>query len=260
MNYETIKYINNYLDTVIFRIDFSEILSIKNNLAAEFQNEISDIFPRLESNFCSSYTGTISSSSLNIGHENFLIHEFSNTTKDLFLKISFNSLVLEAKKYNDFETFTDTLHKIMSSFNKIYTNYEINRIGLRFINIIKLPYSNIHQNHEYINQSLLTNFEFAHEFLKKEENCYINRNMNQLSFKFDDDNCLTFSYGIYNSEWPAPITQNEFILDYDAYTNFVDKTKNIEEAYLKPFHSIIQTAFEDSIGDSLRKKMSDDDK
>ena len=158
MNYETIKYINNYLDTVIFRIDFSEILSIKNNLVAEFQNEISDIFPRLESNFCSSYTGTISSSSLNIGHENFLIHEFSNTTKDLFLKISFNSLVLEAKKYNDFETFTDTLHKIMSSFNKIYTNYEINRIGLRFINIIKLPHSNIHENHEYINQSLLTNF------------------------------------------------------------------------------------------------------
>ena len=257
MSYEEIKYKRNFLDTVIFRMDFSDILTLKDKIEADFQTAIKDIFPKLISNAYSTYTGMFSATALNVGRENLLLHEFSNTSLGLSLKISYNSLVLEAKNYTDFEKFSEILQKSLAEFNKIYSGYEISRIGLRFINVIKGLTESPFEWSDFINSKLLESLTFAKDIVS--DDCFLNRSMNQLSFKFKDDNCLTFNYGIYNSEWPAQITRNEFILDYDAYTTYVDSSENIESKYLLPFHSIIQDAFEKSINITLRKKMNNAD-
>ncbi len=256
MSYEEVKYKNNFLDTVIFRLDYSDIPFLKEKIEANFQEVIKSIFPRLTTSICSAYTGMISSTALNVGHENIRLYEFSNSLSGLSLKISYNSLVLEAKKYIDFENFTDILQKILSEFNKFYTEYEISRIGLRFINLIKISPKPPLEWSKYIDNKLLESISFAKDLTT--DNCYLNRCMNQLSFRFKDDNSLTFNYGIYNSEWPAIITQNEFILDYDAYTTYVDMSEDIQSRYLIPFHNMIQEAFEKSITEDLRMVMNNE--
>lgn len=256
MSFEEIKYKKNFLDTVIFRMDFSDILLLKDSIEASFQEGVKSIFPKLTTNFCSAYTGMFSPTVVNVGHENIKLYEFSNSSMGLSLKISYNSLVLETKKYIDFEKFTDVLQKILSEFNKFYTGYEINRIGLRFINLIRITSKSPLEWSDYIDSKLLESINFAKNLTG--DNCYLNRCMNQLSFRFKNDNSLTFNYGIYNSEWPAQITQNEFILDFDAYTTCLDISEDIQSKYLIPFHDIIQESFEKGITKKLRKVMNDE--
>lgn len=256
MSYEEVKYKKNFLDTVIFRIDFSDILPLKEKIENSFQDAIKNIFPYLNTSIYSAYTSVFSSTALNVGHESISVYEFSNTSSGLSLKISYNNLVLETKKYVDFENFIDVLHAIIDEFNKVYKGYTINRIGLRFINVIKKTSGSPLEWSEYIDSKLLNSIDFAHTLTATDR--YLNRCMNQLSFRFQNDNSLTFNYGIYNSEWPATITQKEFILDFDAYTACVDASEDIRSKYLLPFHNIIQEFFEKSITEELRKVMNDD--
>lgn len=256
MSYNDVKYKKNFLDTIIFRIDFSEILLLKDKIEANFQEAIKSIFPKLSTSFLSAYTSSISPNSLNVGHENILVYEFSNVSEGLSLKISYKNLIFEAKRYSDFEAFSEKLQKVLVEFNKYYTEYEIDRIGLRFINVIKVSSKSPLEWSGYINKNLIDSLSFAKEV--DSDNCYLNRCMCQQSYRFQDDNFLTFNYGIYNSEWPAKITQNEFILDYDAYTKYVNIHDDIQSKYLNSFHGIIQDMFEKSIEEDLRKYMENE--
>jgi len=79
------------------------------------------------------------------------------------------------------------------------------------------------------------------------------RAFNNLSFNYGDL-FLTYQYGLYNADFPAPIRKRNFVLDFDAYCqgpqNFDDIRRNIDL-----FHDKIQDLFERSITDKLRNKM-----
>jgi len=70
----------------------------------------------------------------------------------------------------------------------------------------------------------------------------------------DEDVKVNFNYGLFNEYFPAPISKDEFILDFDAFT---DSPRKFEEcaSLLEGFNKVIAIYFERSITDDLREEM-----
>ncbi len=77
--------------------------------------------------------------------------------------------------------------------------------------------------------------------------------MHYLELKEEGYN-LKFQFGLFNSEYPNPISRKEFVLDYDCSTN---EETDILEIFdkAKEFNKKIHEWFEKSIQDGLRDIM-----
>ena len=79
--------------------------------------------------------------------------------------------------------------------------------------------------------------------------------LNRLSIK-KDDYILNFQYGLFNAAYPNPNFDKDFILDFDCTTKKVKEIDEVVDA-LKEMNKYIQSKFEESITDALRKEMGD---
>ena len=79
--------------------------------------------------------------------------------------------------------------------------------------------------------------------------------LNRLSIK-KDDYILNFQYGLFNAAYPNPNFDKDFILDFDCTTKKVKEIDEVVDA-LKEMNKHIQSKFEESITDALRKEMED---
>ena len=71
-----------------------------------------------------------------------------------------------------------------------------------------------------------------------------------------DDMHLNFRYGMFNSNYPNPIKEMEFALDFDCYCDeALNGISNIIE-HINTGHEKIQNLFEESITDALRGVMN----
>ncbi len=68
-----------------------------------------------------------------------------------------------------------------------------------------------------------------------------------------DDYKMNFNFGLHNSEFPAKISRKEFILDFDFYTEYVERDKIFP--MLREFNKESAIMFERCIKDDLRKHM-----
>jgi len=148
-------------------------------------------------------------------------------------------------KYEDFDTFKIIIEKILTPFLKHY-NPNIKRLGLRYVNEIKIKKGHPFEWKDLINPSLTANID---KFLDNKSE--LSRAMSQLIINKGYYN-ITFSYGMFNSEYPSKISRKEFILDYDCYTFEIENNNEINKE-LDIFNNEINKLFEKSINDGLRK-------
>lgn len=237
MNYDGIRYNNNYITNVICRLDFSEINSLKNDVKEEFVKELLDYNNNKNKILIQSENGFS------------LINIFEFEKEKLKISLSCNSLIFELKKYTTFEDFLNIFTRIFGKFEELYKNdISYKRLGLRFIN--NIPIDDISKI-DYIDTNLFSIYNFAESLT----NLSLNRYMEQLSFKSDDSNVI-FNFGINNPNYPAPlIKKNDFILDMDVSTKDFPSEKTII-ALLDNFHRIIQDLFEKSITSNLRSELN----
>ena len=73
-----------------------------------------------------------------------------------------------------------------------------------------------------------------------------------------DDMSLNFRYGMFNPEYPNFLKKNDFVLDFDFFTNDVIESVDSIIQILDKGHSEIQSLFESSITDSLREVMNNE--
>lgn len=71
----------------------------------------------------------------------------------------------------------------------------------------------------------------------------------------DDDSMMTFTHGIYNSEFPAKVSRREFLLDYDCHTEDIE-CGDLVKKYISPFQLKINRMYEASIEEGLRTLMT----
>lgn len=152
--------------------------------------------------------------------------------------------------YQAYENVKTEFIGILDQLADLFPDVKSQRVGLRYVNEIKLDEINPTSWSSYLAPQLLSVFEFPPE----DHRPALSRVLHNLELSFADFN-LRYRFGMHNPDYPAPIRQKLFILDFDAYTKSVVEIKEVGRL-LDNFHACIQRYFEQSITDDLRSKLN----
>lgn len=240
-----IKYSKNFLKNVIFRVDFSPILRIKSSEnISPFQELIRQDYPKTEIKQLFTKNVTISKENDSVTSVDFNQYEFKNVSRDRLVALSHTYLTVEFNKYETFNIFLNEIKKIYAAFEKCFENPDVTRLGLRYINEIKLESGNPLNWDGIINDSLIN---CKNNVLIKHGN--LSRLISRSVFH-EEGKQINFQFGLFNSEFPAPISRREFLLDFDCSSKEINSNQIIEK--IEEFHDEIQKLYESSIGEKLR--------
>lgn len=252
MAYENVKYSKDYLQEVVVRVDFlSPLEKNKNKVMSKLNREIIKIFSIPETkelvNNLLSVNVINGKPKQECKSEKYNDFHYSSQDGQRLLTLNKYSLSISHFKYGLFETFKSEFIQIMQELFK-YEEVQIKRMGLRYINNINIDEPEPTNWKTYIDNNLISVFEFYNEPK------YISRAFNIIELMYEQFK-LRFQYGMYNPDYPAPIAQKLFVLDYDAYhEGLIENMTEIQDT-LELFHNEIQKLFEKSITTELRNKM-----
>lgn len=250
-----LQYKNNFLSNVIIRIDFPKILELEGEKTPdEFQKKILKGYPNIDTQVGESLMVKLNPESEHeVKSEKKSIWLFSNKDRTQKITLSSTFLALEYTKYESFTAFRTEFEKIFDLLKELYPIGIVNRLGLRYINEIKIQEGNSLDYKGYINKNLtgiITN-------LINTDTDKPLRLMHLVSVK-GEDGVLNFQFGIFNPEYPNPIARKEFILDYDYYSETDIEIDSIKSLAVK-FNEFITQWFERSIDTKLRTLMNRDE-
>ena len=248
---------NNFLNEIIFRIDFTTILEIsgdKKEAADKFRKRIFDNFPNVEILHQKNVSVDIDVKSgypKKITNDGNLCWIFRNEECNKEVSLTANNLVLNYH-YGEYKGFKDFLEEILILLNALdeYGPFKLNFLGLRYVN--EIYYEEINNNIGlYINKSLF-NTSILDDL--KKENSQLIQLFSKLDFKKEDYN-LTLQYGFFNPT-NNPDGEKHFILDYDCVNREISEIEDVKDN-LKIMNHLIFETFEYSITDELIEKMGE---
>jgi len=239
------QYRINPLSDVIVRIDFLNPIDKLGHISPKKLVEIvKTIFPIAEPKELVAKELQISKDDIKQKEEKHTEWNFFNRERTKRFAVTNKWAYIVYNKYEGFDNLTKEFNLILNSLYEIYNDLQVNRLGLRYINKIKLKTGLPYNWHGYLNKNLLSIFNIPDS--KKN----IIRAFHNLELTYGEFN-LKFQYGMHNPDYPAPIKKKIFILDLDAYYNGLLHQEDIQEL-LPRFHEKIQYLFEKSITDRYR--------
>ncbi len=245
------KYKKNFLTNVIVRVDFPNPLKIE-SLPPDLTKVVLKYFPISEPKKLieiSSEFKVVPKTKIEIetGEEMMEWNYYGkNREKKLVLRKSFLSITY-IKSYKRHDDLKSEFFSIINELFKVFSDIQINRLGLRYVNEISFDETKFFDWEKYLNKDLLSIFNIARN---KDT---IARGFNNLVLNYENM-ILNFHYGMHNPDFPAPIRKKIFILDYDAYYEGLQDLKDIK-SNLFTFHEEIKKIFEENIEDGLRDAM-----
>ena len=233
---------NNFLTKVIFRIDFEERRRIPITSIENLEEKIKDDLPKYnkgQSEIIEVIMGTNEQRTI---RKPMNIYDFKNEEETEWVHIGEDAIWIEISKYLSFEHFKRLIKTVIDELN-LEGNGK--RFGLRYINQITLNEGNPFNWENWINPNLFKSLEFVSE--KKT----LARYMGVIAYNYDDF-LMKFQYGMYNSEFPNPISKREFVLDYDCYTK---EPHDFNETFtlLDHMHELVKEKFNYSVGSEIKK-------
>ena len=234
----------NFITKVIARVDFQPILKLQQEVPAAYQEAIREHFPRLERK--DSIDISIKPGAVPVPTQS-PVWKFTNKEKTDEIALNFKVITLILNKYVSFESFFPKIELMYNNFNNIYHPGIIQKIGLRFINEIRLTGNPLDWD-GIINNNLYCILKAFPDLSTS-----VSRAMSQLHINLGD-RLITFQFGIYNNQYPGIIAKKEFILDYDCSS----KEEYEPEVVLTKFrlhYEDIKNLFKQSRGDKLVKIM-----
>lgn len=176
---------------------------------------------------------------------------FHNKDRTKTFHIAHDCCYVEYKKYSQFADLRkDFLDVLQALFESIPT-LQASRVGLRYVDTIVMHEENPTDWSQYLKPHLLGIFKLA------TDPATIARALHVLDFDYGETR-MRFQYGMPNPDFPTPIRQKQFLLDYDAFCTGLF-TLNDVERYLDQFHDKIKASFEEVITDNLREKMNNNE-
>lgn len=252
-DFNSIVYRRNFLTEVIARIDLvSPIPSLLNTLPKSLAKTALKHFPIEEPKPAITQKLQVSAKSLSTQKTEFTEWNFYDRNREKRLTIRPSAFFSTCSRYIDYEVFRKDFIIFTNAFFDIFDEAQPSRLGLRYINELKLPGNDPLDWQKYINNDILGMFSF------EVDEASPTRIFHNYEVAFSDFN-LRFQFGIHNPDYPAPIKQRVFILDYDAYFKGLIEHQDIPEA-LDHYHTSIQKMFEQSISNELREYMNEPEK
>jgi uncharacterized protein (TIGR04255 family) len=161
---------------------------------------------------------------------------------------------VETRRSAGYVDLRDTFVEALEAMAAEYPQMKLRRLGMRYINEIKLPEADAGPGlgadfwQNYINPLLLGGLRFA------ANDGALARHMCTTELNYGTDRA-TIRYGIFNGEYPKPNRRREFILDVDTYCQ-TDLTVDNAVAKLDDYHGAALSVFEAAITDALRQRMN----
>ena len=177
-----------------------------------------------------------------------------NSSKTERITINSDSILYESLKYTSFTYVKPFLKNIVKCLTKEYNIKNFNRIGLRYVNLIKMPIKNKKEIFDwtgYINNALIFDSNFIEE-----------KNMLQeiriIDFKLDEnyDLLCRLQVGIPNRNMPADLMEKIYLIDIDGYSNSLVEQDDAIDVLTKIHDKNIEI-FEKCIEDNLRSDMDE---
>lgn len=238
-------YAKNFLTQVIARVDYQPILSLDTDKPSKFQDLVRDEYPRLAElqgvgiEIPKSGGRPVSVEKLPV------VWKLEDKERINKVDLSSKYFSLVTTKYVRFSEFYERLTSVWKSFVESYKPSIITRIGLRYINEIKLEGNPFEWKH-LLNENLHSSLNIF-----PDSQGSIARSMHQLHLT-EDDYKVIFQFGIFNSGFPNTIAQKEFILDYDCISEDEHEPQDVLGKF-SGFNEIVGKLFEQSISDGLRE-------
>jgi uncharacterized protein (TIGR04255 family) len=249
---ETICYKRNFLTEVIARVDFvSPVEGIVNELpksvakAALTSFPIDEPKPIIMQELAFSKEGVDARTKKQATEWNFY-----GRAREKRLVIGPQAVFVTTGKYIEYGPFRDEFCSVLDVFFSEYAESQPSRLGLRYVNELKLPGVDPLDWTDHLDESLLPLLKY------KVEGARPCRVFHDLEFAFDDFN-VHFRFGLHNPDYPAPICQKVFVMDFDAYCRGLLEPSDIS-SNLDSYHRQIQGLFERSISETMRKVLNED--
>lgn len=184
---------------------------------------------------------------------NFVEHNFWTEDKASRIALCGEYLFLEEKRYETYAALREQFLDVLEPAAAQYPGMKIKRLGLRFINEIKLPEADAGPGlgadfwQKYINPFLLGGLRFA------ANDGALARHMCTTELNYGADRA-TIKYGIFNGEYPRPNRRREFILDIDTFST-AELAPAAVGAKLDEYRRAACSVFEAAVTDALRERM-----
>lgn len=184
---------------------------------------------------------------------NFVENNFFTEDRARRVALCGEYVFLEERRYEDYASLRDGFLDVMDAVAAEYPGMKLRRLGMRYINEIKLPEEDAGPGlgadfwQRYINPLLLGGLRFA------ANDGALARHMCTTELNYGTDRAA-IRYGIFNGEYPKPNRRREFILDVDAYCMAQVPPAEIA-AKLDDYHKAVCSVFEAAITDALRARM-----
>lgn len=250
-NYNNICYNNTFLNQVIIRFDFLEILQTENIFSTDILKNILAGFPR------KGKPQIVRFEEVSVSGLNDQLNAQRNTFEGLqieFCDQQNNKVILSNKAFiceiNAYKTFEAVLNRIVPIITAIYNKNSVTviRTGIRYINLFDSSKIKIRKN--FFSSNIAASFES--KLPVNIEGIECTRIMHTSEYNVQGMH-LNFRYGMFNPDYPQTMKKDNFALDYDCY--YVEPLNSSNEVvrYIQMGHDSIQILFENSITETLRK-------
>ena len=232
----------NFLTKVIFKIDFEERRKIHIDYIQKVKEKINDELPKYTKGQSETIEVMMGPDEQKTIKRRSEVFDFKNEEETEWIHIAEDAVWIEVSKYVSFERFRRLIKTVVDELNLLGNSA---RLGLRYINQITLNDGDPFDWEKWVNSNLIKSIEFVDE--KK----FLARCMGIIEYNYDEV-LMRFQYGMYNSEFPNPISKREFVLDYDCYTK---ETHDFNETFtlLNRMHDLVKEKFNYSIGSEFKK-------
>ena len=183
----------------------------------------------------------------------YIEHNFFTEGRALHAAVSSEYLYLTTRSYGGYVPLREGFLDLMEAMTGTYPGLRIRRLGMRYVNEIKLPEADAGAGlgaefwERYVNPFLLGGLRFA------ANDGALARHMCTTELNYGTDRA-TIRYGIFNGEYPKPNRRREFILDVDTYcqANLTPEGLGVK---LDDYHTAACQVFEAAVTDALRARM-----
>jgi uncharacterized protein (TIGR04255 family) len=239
----------NFLDQVSLKVQFTKEVDGSVELADALYSRVNGTFPErgqlthniLESNI-------VSPEKIEHKQHFLVLPNFLDSARAKQLYFEPAALVIRQREYTTFDEFHDVLKTGINAFEQVYGTNTVKQAELRYIFRVELSGDPLKWK-DLIKRELISLLEFPTKGSK------ISRAMNLIELAREGCN-VRFQSGLWNRDYPQPVTKREFILDYACYSTNECEIKQVPELADK-FHTEIKSLFNHSVLTALKTRLGE---
>ncbi len=249
------KYQNNYISLFIIKLDFGNDLddTIYSNIVTKMKKAFSKDFSQTRESIVNESKTTIHQSNIDTKVTTSKQIQLISNDQISHITLNKNSVTLQYTKYDSYIEIRKRIVIINDLLTKSINTNNYKRVGMRYINNIKLPTKSISDCfnwkgyiHDKLNASI--------KLIDKNE---VIRQFEVIELMFEEFNLrMRIQAGIPNKAYPARITSKEYLIDLDCYSHDITKDNEVLDV-LDVLHIKNSIKFEELIGDRLRGLMNE---